>query len=117
MKPTAPTDRTNLKTWTAEQLIYAAPFWVAKLEAQLIDDLSLVNSIQPETQPWLDALKISSKTNEQLIYWKSVLSDGISLPLPPSLRTFSRTAKPTPLGYVRRNSKVGNWDKAQGIWS
>lgn len=116
MKPTAPANRADLKTWTAAQLTYAAPFWVAKLEKQLADDLNLVNSIQPGTQPWLDALKLRSKTQEQLTYWKLVLSDGITRTLPPSLRTFRRIAKPTPLGYVRRNSNVGSWDKAAGIW-
>ena len=117
MKPTAPTDRTDLKTWTPAQLEYAAPFWVAKLEARKLEDAELVASIQPNTQLWLDALKISARTQQQLDYWK-LITAGLRTyrVLPSCLRTFKRTAKPTPLGYVRRNSKVGSWDKAAGIW-
>lgn len=114
-KPTAPANRADLKTWTIEQLTYAAPFWIARLEKQMLDDQELVNSIKPLTQLHLDALKIKGRTEEQLRYWKLVLSDGIRV-LPPSLRTFKRYAQPTPMGYVRRNSNVGSWDKAAGIW-
>jgi hypothetical protein len=115
-KPTAPADRTDLKTWTPEQLTYAAPFWVAKLEKQLVDDLTLVNSIQSETQPWLDALKLTSKTQEQLRYWKIVLSDRIFRVIPPSLRTHKRSASYDHTGLIKRHTKVGNWDKTLGLW-
>jgi len=118
MKPTAPTDRTDLKTWTPAQLEYAAPFWVAKLEARKLSDLALVAYCQPNTQPWLDAIKLSKKTDEQLRYWKIVLSDRIYRVLPPSLRTFPRIGSPlTHRGTApRRPTKVGSWDKAAGIW-
>lgn len=118
MKPTAPTDRTDLKTWTPAQLEYAAPFWVAKLEARKLSDLALVAYCQPNTQPWLDAIKLSKKTDEQLRYWKIVLSDRIYRVLPPSLRTFPRIGSLlTHRGTApRRPTKVGSWDKAAGIW-
>jgi len=119
MKPTAPTDRTDLKTWTPAQLEYAAPFWVAKLEARKLSDLALVACCQPQTQPWLDALKHQQKTFEQLSFWKLVLSDRIYRVLPPSLRTFKRSGSSlTHRGTApRRPTKVGSWDKAAGIWS
>lgn len=118
MKPTAPTDRTDLKTWTPAQLEYAAPFWVAKLEARKLSDLALVAYCQPNTQPWLDALKLQQKTFEQLRFWKLVLSDRIYRVRPHSLRTFNRIGSPlTHRGTApRRPTKVGNWDKAAGIW-
>jgi len=116
MKPTAPTDRTDLKTWTPAQLEYAAPFWVAKLEARKLEDAELVASIQPNTQPWLDALKISARTIEQLRFWKLVLSDRIYRVRPHSLRTFQRSASYDHTGLTKRHTKVGNWDKAAGIW-
>ena len=117
-RPTAPADRTDLKTWTAEQLTYAAPFWVARLQASIAFDDNLIRSIVPNTQPWLDALKMRIKHQEQLAYWKLVLSDRIFKVLPHSLRTFHRngsvqTHRGTP---ARRHSTVGNWDKADGIW-
>jgi hypothetical protein len=115
-KPTAPADRTDLKTWTPEQLTYAAPFWVAKLERQLVDDLTLVNSIQANTQPWLDALKLTSKTQGQLTFWKFVLSDRIFRTLPPSLRTHKRSASYDHTGLTKRHTTVGNWDKSLGLW-
>lgn len=115
-KPTAPADKTDLKTWTPEQLTYAAPFWVAKLEKQLVDDLNLVNSIQANTQPWLDALKLSSKTKEQLTFWKLVLSDRIFRVRPHSLRTHKRSASYDHTGLTKRHTTVGNWDKSLGLW-
>jgi hypothetical protein len=116
MKPTAPTDRTDLKTWTPAQLEYAAPFWVAKLEARKLADAELVASIQPNTQLWLDALSISVRTQQQLTYWKLVLSDRIYRVLPPCLRTFKRSASYDHTGLTKRHAKVGSWDKAAGIW-
>ena len=116
MKPTAPTDRTDLKTWTPAQLEYAAPFWVAKLEARKLADAELVASIKPNTQLWLDALSISARTQQQLTYWKLVLSDRIYRVLPPCLRTFKRSASYDHTGLTKRHAKVGSWDKAAGIW-
>lgn len=117
-KPTAPADRTDLKTWTPEQLTYAAPFWVAKLEQQLLSDLALVAYTQQGTQLHLDAIKLHSKTKEQLSFWKLVLSDRIFRTLPHSLRSHHRsgsiaTHRGTP---ARRHTKVGNWDKTLGLW-
>lgn len=118
-KPTAPADRTNLKTWTPEQLTYAAPFWVAKLEKQKLSDLALVAYTPQGTQLRLDAIKISSKTLEQLDYWKLIAAGvGIFRVLPHSLRTYKRsgsnaTHRGTP---ARRHSTVGNWDKTLGLW-
>jgi hypothetical protein len=118
MKPTAPTDRTDLKTWTPAQLEYAAPFWVAKLEARKLSDLALVAYTPEGTQLRLDALKLHQKTLEQLRFWKLVLSDRIYRVLPPSLRTFPRNGSSlTHRGTApRRPTKVGSWDKAAGIW-
>ncbi len=120
MKPTAPTDRTDLKTWTPAQLEYAAPIWVQKLEAQKLEDLALVASIQPNTQLRLDALKIAARTQEQLNYWK-LIAAGLRTyrVLPHSLRTFKRNGSClTHRGTApRRHTKVGSWDKAAGIWS
>lgn len=117
MKPTAPTDRTDLKTWTPAQLEYAAPFWVAKLEARKLADAELVASIQPNTQLWLDALKISARTQQQLDYWKLIAS-GLRTyrVLPSCLRTFKRSASYDHTGLTKRHAKVGSWDKAAGIW-
>ena len=117
-KPPAPANRIDLKTWTPAQLEYAAPIWVAKLEAWMKDDVELVMSIKPYSQLWLDALKLHKKHQEQLTYWL-LIQDGVKTyrVLPPSLRTFKRIAQPTPLGYVRRNTTVGSWDKAAGIWA
>ena len=120
MKPTAPTDRTDLKTWTPAQLEYAAPFWVLKLEAQKLTDLALVAYCQPNTQPWLDALKIRARTEEQLKYWWLIATGARTYRvLPPSLRTFKRSGSNlTHRGTApRRPTKVGSWDKAAGIWS
>lgn len=120
MKPTAPTDRTDLKTWTPAQLEYAAPFWVQKLEARKLTDLALIAYCQPNTQPWLDALAIQKRTLEQLRYWK-LIAEGVRIyrVLPPSLRTFKRSGSSlTHRGTApRRPTKVGSWDKAAGIWS
>lgn len=115
-KPTAPADRTDLKTWTPEQLTYAAPFWVAKLEKQKLSDLALVAYTHQGTQPWLDAIKLSKKTDEQLRYWKIVLSDRIFRVIPPSLRTHKRSASYDHTGLIKRHTKVGNWDKTLGLW-
>ncbi len=118
-KPTAPADRTDLKTWTPQQLDYVAPFWVAKLEQQLLSDLALVAYTQPGTQLHLDALKLRCKTQEQLDYWKLICAGvGIYRVLPHSLRTHHRngstaTHRGTP---ARRHTKVGNWDKTLGLW-
>ena len=118
-KPTAPADRTDLKTWTPEQLTYAAPFWVAKLEKQKLSDLALVAYTPEGTQLRLDAIKISSKTLEQLDYWKLIAAGvGSFRVLPHSLRTHKRsgsiaTHRGTP---ARRHTTVGNWDKTLGLW-
>lgn len=118
-KPTAPADRTDLKTWTKEQLDYAAPFWVAKLEKQLLSDLALVAYTPQGTQLHLDALKLRCKTQEQLDYWKLICAGvGIYRVLPHSLRTHHRngsaaTHRGTP---AKRHTKVGNWDKTLGLW-
>lgn len=118
-KPTAPADRTDLKTWTPQQLDYVAPFWVAKLEQQLLSDLALVAYTQPGTQLHLDALKLRCKTQEQLDYWKLICAGvGIYRVLPHSLRTHHRngstaTHRGTP---AKRHTKVGNWDKTLGLW-
>jgi hypothetical protein len=117
-KPTAPADPTDLKTWTEAQLTYAAPFWVAKLEKQLLSDLALVAYTPQGTQLHLDALKLRSKTQEQLTFWKLVLSDRIFRVRPHSLRTHHRngsaaTHRGTP---AKRDTKVGNWDKTLGLW-
>ena len=116
--PTAPADRTDLKTWTPQQLTYAAPFWVAKLEKQQLSDLALVAYCQPMTKPWLDAHNIKQKTDQQLTYWKLVLSDRIYRVRPHSLRTHQRSGSvATYQGTAaRRHSKVGNWDKTLGLW-
>ena len=117
-KPPAPANRIDLKTWTPAQLEYAAPFWVAKLEMAKVSDLALVAYCHPYTQLWLDALDIQKKHLDQLKYWKLIQAGSKTYRvLPPSLRTFKRIAKPTPLGYVRRNTTVGSWDKAAGIWA
>lgn len=118
MKPTAPTDRTDLKTWTPAQLEYAAPIWVQKLEARKLTDLALIAYCHPNTQPWLDALKIAARTQEQLDYWK-LIAAGLRTfrVLPPSLRTFKRSASYDHTGLTKRHTKVGSWDKAAGIWS
>lgn len=119
IKPSAPVDRTDLKTWTDEQLTFVAPFWIAKLEQSILDDNNMIASIMPETQPWLDCIKIRHKHREQLTFWKLVLSDRIFRVLPPSLRTFHRngsvaTHRGTP---SKRHTTVGNWDKTLGIWN
>lgn len=116
-KPTAPADRTDLKTWTPEQLTYAAPFWVAKLEKQKLSDLALVAYTHQGTQPWLDALKLASKTQDQLNYWKLIAAGvGSFRVLPPSLRTYNRSASYDHTGLTKRHSKIGNWDKTLGLW-
>jgi hypothetical protein len=118
-KPSAPANRTDLKTWTPEQLEWAAPIWVGKLMNREIQDIQLIRSITPGTQLHLDALKIYNKTKEQLTYWK-LISMGTKTyrVLPPSLRTHHRngsvaTHRGTP---AKRHTTVGNWDKASGIW-
>ncbi|CAB4162494.1 hypothetical protein UFOVP779_48 [uncultured Caudovirales phage] len=116
-KPTAPADRTNLKTWTLEQLTYAAPFWVAKLEKQKLSDLALVAYTPEGTQLWLDAIKISSKTLDQLNYWKLIAAGvGTFRVFPHSLRTHKRSASYDHTGLTKRHTKVGNWDKTLGLW-
>jgi hypothetical protein len=115
-KPTAPADRTDLKTWTPEQLTYAAPFWVAKLEKQEQSDWDLIKLTKDGTQLRLDAIKLRHKTLEQLRYWKIVLSDRIFRVIPPSLRTHKRSASYDHTGLIRRHSKVGDWDKTLGLW-
>ena len=117
-KPLAPADRTNLKTWTKEQLTYAAPFWVAKLKAGQLSDLALIECTQAQTQPWLDAHKIKSKHDQQLTYWQLILSDKIYRVFPHSLRTHHRSGSAaTHRGTAaRRHSIVGDWDKTLGLW-
>lgn len=114
-RPTAPANRSDLKTWTIDQLTYAAPFWVAKLEAYLIDDESLCSSCPPNSQLLVDALKMRDTHRQQLRFWKLILSDKIRV-LPPSLRTFYREGSWNECGLDRRSCIVGRWDKAQGIW-
>ena len=116
-KPPAPANRADLKTWTPAQLEYAAPFWVAKLQAWMQDDAKLVASIQPNTNPHLDALGILKRRQEQLTYWK-LIQDGIKTyrVLPPSLRTFYRNASYNECGLVMKGCTGGIWDKADGIW-
>lgn len=116
LKPTAPANRADLKTWTPEQLTYAAPFWVARLQKQALDDLALLASIQPATRLHLDALKIAARTKEQLTYWQLVLSDRIFRALPPSLRSFKRSASYDHTGLTKRSTTVGDWDKTLGLW-
>jgi hypothetical protein len=115
-KPTAPADRTDLKTWTPEQLTYAAPFWVARLEKQDQEDLALIAYTPYGTQLHLDALKLRHKHQQQLTYWKLVLSDRIFRVLPYSLRTHKRSASYDHTGLIKRHTKVGNWDKTLGLW-
>lgn len=117
-KPTAPANKTDLKTWTPEQLTYVAPFWVARLEQQKLSDLALVAYTPEGTQLRLDALKLQQKTQQQLTFWKLVLSDRIFWVLPHSLRTHHRngsiaTHRGTP---AKRHTTVGNWDKSLGLW-
>lgn len=117
-KPTAPADKTDLKTWTPEQLTYAAPFWVAKLQQQDLEYLALIAYTPEGTQLRLDALKLRQKTQHQLTFWKLVLSDRIFRVLPHSLRTHHRngsvaTHRGTP---AKRHTTVGNWDKTLGLW-
>jgi hypothetical protein len=115
-KPPAPADRTDLKTWTEAQLTYAAPFWVAKLEKQLLSDLALVAYTPQGTQLHLDALNLRCKTQEQLTFWKLVLSDRIFRVRPHSLRTHKRNASYDHTGLTKRHTTVGNWDKTLGLW-
>ena len=117
-KPPAPANRADLKTWTIQQLEYAAPFWVAKLEMAKASDLALVAYCHPYTQMWLDALDIQKKHLEQLRYWK-LIQGGYKCYrlLPPSLRTYTREASYNECGQVRKGCTVGSWDKAVGIWS
>ena len=116
--PPAPANRFDLKTWSADQLEYAAPIWVAKLEAWMQEDAQLAAQCPSNSQLLVDALGIIKRRQEQLTYWK-LIKEGHKTyrVLPPSLRTFKRIAQPTPLGYVRRNTTVGSWDKAAGIWA
>lgn len=117
MIPTAPANPADLKTWTPAQLDYAAPFWVAKLEACAASDLALIAYCHPNTQPWLDALKIQKKHQEQLAYWKLIQAGNKTYRvLPPSLRTYSREASYDECGLVKRGGLVGSWNKAQGIY-
>ena len=120
-KPTAPADKTDLKTWTPEQLTYAAPFWVARLEKQDLENLALIAYTPEGTQLRLDALKIRHKTQEQLTFWKwhkETIGVKGEKPLPYSLRTYHRngslaTHRGTP---AKRHTTVGNWDKSLGLW-
>jgi hypothetical protein len=118
MIPTAPANRCNLKTWTPAQLTYAAPFWVAKLEAWLVDDDALIAQCPANSQLLVDALGIKKKHKEQLTFWKLVISDRIFRVRPHSLRTHHRngSAKTHRGTAARRDTTVGNWDKADGIW-
>ena len=116
-KPTAPADRTDLKTWTPEQLTYVAPFWVAKLEKQEQSDWDLIKLTKDGTQLRLDAIKLRHKTLEQLNYWKLIAAGvGSFRVLPPSLRTHKRCASYDHTGLTKRHTKVGNWDKTLGLW-
>ena len=118
IKPNAPVNGADLKTWTIEQLTFAAPFWISRLENQMVSDRELIAMTPAGTQLRLDALKIHNKTIEQLSFWKLVLSDRIRV-IPPSLRTFHRngsvaTHRGTP---AKRHTTVGAWDKTLGIWN
>lgn len=117
-KPPAPADKTDLKTWTHQQLTYAAPFWVAKLRMREIEDLALIATTPEGTQLRLDALGHRKKTQEQLTFWRLVLSDRIFRVLPHSLRTHHRNGSiATHRGTKsRRHTTVGNWDKSLGLW-
>ena len=116
-KPPAPANRIDLKTWTPAQLEYAAPIWVAKLEAWMQDDVKLAAQCPINSQLMVDALGIIKRRKEQLTYWK-LIQDGVKTyrVLPPSLRTYFRQASYDECGLVMKGCTVGGWDKADGIW-
>jgi hypothetical protein len=116
-KPPAPANRADLKTWTPAQLEYAAPFWVAKLQAWMQDDDKLITQCSSHPSLQLEVIKIKARRAEQLTYWK-LIQDGIKTyrVLPPSLRTFYRNASYNECGLVMKGCTVGIWDKADGIW-
>ena len=114
--PTIPANPADLKTWSPAQLEYAAPYWVARLEAYLLDDASLIASCPANSQLFLDALKIKDTHQQQLTYWK-LIQMGIKTyrVLPPSLRYFYRGSSYNECGLVKRSCRVGDWSKAAGI--
>lgn len=107
IKPTAPANRADLKTWTPAQLEFVAPHWVARLERQKMSDLARMAYTEQGTKAWEDASKWHRQTQEQLTYWK-LIADGVKTykVLPPPLRTFNRS-----LG-----NPVGAWDKTLNLW-
>lgn len=114
MKPTAPANRADLKTWTPAQLEFVAPYWVVRLTAALEADeacLDLAKLHKPNTKEHTKAVEYAVKevrqTQEQLTYWK-LIADGAKTykGLPPPLRTFNRS-----LG-----NPVGAWDKTLNLW-
>jgi hypothetical protein len=116
-KPTAPANRADLKTWSAAQLEYAAPIWVAKLEAWLQEDDKLIAQCSCHPRLQLEAVNIKARRRQQLTYWK-MIQDGHKTyrALPPSLRTYFKQASYDECGLVMRGCTVGDWDKADGIW-
>jgi len=116
--PTIPANPADLKTWSPGQIEYAAPFWVTRLEAWMVEDDALIAQCPANSQLLVDALGIKKKHQEQLTYWKwhrdtkGVKGDK---PLPPSLRTYYRGASYNECGLVKRGSLVGDWNKAFGI--
>ena len=113
--PTAPANPADLKTWTPAQLDYAAPFWVAKLEAWMVEDDALIAQCPANSQLLVDALGIKKKHQEQLTYWKLIQWVKTYRVLPPSLRTFYRSASHNECGLVKRGCLVGGWNKADCI--
>jgi hypothetical protein len=114
MKPPAPANRADLKTWTPAQLEFVAPHWIKRLTAECEADeaiLDLAKLYQPGTKEHTKAvayaMKEAKKTQEQLTYWK-LIADGVKTyrVLPQSLRTFNRS-----LG-----NPVGAWDKTLNLW-
>ena len=115
--PPAPANRFDLKTWSADQLEYAAPIWVAKLEAWMQEDAQLAAQCPSNSQLLVDALGIIKRRQEQLTYWK-LIKEGHKTyrVLPPSLRTYFKQASYDECGLVMKGCTVGAWDKADGIW-
>lgn len=114
--PATPDDPADLKSWSPGQLEYAAPFWVATLQARLVEDDDLIANTPANSQLRLDALSIKNKHQEQLTYWQ-LIKEGAKTyrVLPHSLRTYYRAASHNECGWVRRGSLVGDWSKAAGI--
>lgn len=114
--PCIPSNPADLKTWSPGQLEYAAPFWVTRLEAWMVEDDRLIAQCPANSHLLVDALGIKKKHQEQLTYWK-LIQDGSKTyrVLPPSLRTYYRGASHNECGLVKRGSLVGGWSKAFGI--